>query len=58
MLKVAVEVHAPVAKASFFIKFQLTGEELLDEEERPAEVEHVVQRIGDVTVATKFGSVK
>ncbi|ORY74099.1 Spc7 kinetochore protein-domain-containing protein [Leucosporidium creatinivorum] len=57
VLRIASEIHVPVAKATFFVTFDLSGEELIDDEERPAEVEMVVQRIGDLRVEVKFGRV-
>lgn len=58
VLRIAAEIHVPVARSTFNVSFDMSGEELVDDEDRPAEVEHVVQRIGDLRVDLKFGRVK
>lgn len=58
VLRVQAEVHVPRNKATFVVGFELTGEELVTEEERrPAELEAVVQGIG-CEVEVIFGSVE
>ncbi|KAK4050282.1 hypothetical protein OIV83_003603 [Microbotryomycetes sp. JL201] len=56
-LNIVVDVHVPLASASFDVFFELTGEELIEEDsQRPAQLETVAAKIGS-DVAVRFGKV-
>lgn len=58
VLRIEAEVHVPSQAATFVVVFELTGEELVsDEERRPAELEAVVPGVG-CEVEVRFGSVE
>ncbi|KAM0786347.1 hypothetical protein ACM66B_001819 [Microbotryomycetes sp. NB124-2] len=58
-LQVIVDVHVPSVKSSFDVCFELTGEELVAEEDapqRPTDLEAVVTKVGS-DVSVRFGKV-
>lgn len=58
LMTASAEVHVASKQSSFVINFAMDGEELFAEEEtRPAELRHVVARLGS-EIRVKFGDVE